>query len=97
MVDTYGRWTYVPDTPDDRKCDLDIIADVVTTKYNFRPVNITLESFCEYIFTFIEDELSDRDQTVDDIRSDRTSLISSDFVNGWLYDNQPLSDFDCEY
>ena len=27
MVDTYGRWTYEPDTPEEKKCDCDRIAD----------------------------------------------------------------------
>lgn len=27
MVDVYGRWTYEPDTPEEKKCDLDRLAD----------------------------------------------------------------------
>ena len=27
MVDYYGRWTYEQDTPENKKCNLDIIAD----------------------------------------------------------------------
>lgn len=30
MVDTYGRWTYVPGTPEEKKCDCDRIADWIT-------------------------------------------------------------------
>lgn len=29
MVDTYGRWTYEPDTPEEKKCDSDRIADAI--------------------------------------------------------------------
>lgn len=34
MVDWYGRWTYVPNTPEEKKCQLDYIADyIVSTGY----------------------------------------------------------------
>lgn len=32
MVDVYGRWTYEPDTPEEKKCDCDRIADWVREK-----------------------------------------------------------------
>lgn len=32
MVDVYGRWTYEPDTPEEKKCDCDRIADWVIEK-----------------------------------------------------------------
>ena len=32
MVDTYGRWTYEPNTPEEQKCDCDRIADWIYEK-----------------------------------------------------------------
>lgn len=32
MVDVYGRWTYEPDTPEEKKYDCDRIADWVREK-----------------------------------------------------------------
>lgn len=32
MVDVYGRWTYEPDTPEEKKCDYDRIADWIREK-----------------------------------------------------------------
>lgn len=34
MVDTYGRWTYEANTPENKKCDCDLIADwILANKY----------------------------------------------------------------
>lgn len=30
MIDTLGRWTYIPNTPEEKKCDMDIVADMIT-------------------------------------------------------------------
>jgi len=32
MVDNYGRWTYEPNTPEEKKCDCDRIADWICEK-----------------------------------------------------------------
>ena len=40
MVDVYGRWTYEPDTPEEKKCDCDRIADWVREKGYVPKTNI---------------------------------------------------------
>lgn len=57
MVDTYGRWTYEPNTPEEKKCDCDRIADKILAD-GYKPKtnieNITLmaishfETDCEF-------------------------------------------------
>lgn len=42
MVNNIGQWTFVPNTPEDKKCDLDRAAEVVMKMY--QPREIDLES-----------------------------------------------------
>lgn len=47
MVDVYGRWTYEPDTPEEKKCDCDRIADkIIQSGYK---VKTTIENLVEMI------------------------------------------------
>lgn len=53
MVDTYGRWTYEPDTPEEKKCDCDRIADwIISTGYQ---VETSIENLVELIISYAED------------------------------------------
>ena len=36
MIDYYGQWTYEPDTPKEKKCDCDRIADWIKEK-DYKP------------------------------------------------------------
>lgn len=55
MVDWYGNWTYEPNTPAEKKCDCDRIADwIVETGYK---VKTTIENLVEMILLYIPDEL----------------------------------------
>lgn len=47
MVDAYGRWTYEPDTPEEKKCDCDRIADkIIQSGYK---VKTTIENLVKMI------------------------------------------------
>lgn len=53
MVDTYGRWTYEPNTPEEKKCDCDRIADwIISTGYQ---VETSIENLVELIISYAED------------------------------------------
>lgn len=53
MVDTYGRWTYEPNTPEEKKCDCDRIADwIISTGYQ---VETSIENVVELIIAYAED------------------------------------------
>ena len=54
MVDTYGRWTYEPNTPENKKCDCDRVADwIISTGYK---VETSIENLTEMIIAYVESE-----------------------------------------
>lgn len=69
MVDWYGRWTYKPDTPEEKKCDCDRVADEVL-KYlaNVNPnsrlygykIETSIENIVEMIFIYLEDFINEQ-------------------------------------
>jgi len=57
MVDRYGFWTYEPDTPEEKKCDCDRIADYIkSTGYE---VKTTIENLVYIIIASFDYEESD--------------------------------------
>ena len=71
MVDGWtGQWTYDPNTPEDKKCDLDRAADMILRSY--KPQNITLEELALRLIAAAEEDM---------IRDDKNSLYSD---NGML-------------
>lgn len=52
MVDVYGRWTYEPDTPEEKKCDCDRIADWVREK-GYEP-KTTIENLVQMIIAHFD-------------------------------------------
>lgn len=52
MVDVYGRWTYEPDTPEEKKCDCDRIADWVIEK-GYEP-ETTIENLVQMIIAHFD-------------------------------------------
>lgn len=45
MVDYYGRWTYEPNTPEEKKCDCDRIADEILKYLEDIPVQSRLYKY----------------------------------------------------
>ena len=67
MVDTYGRWTYEPYTPSNKKCWLDRIADWITsTGYK---VETTIENIAIMITSHWKLEMEDREEQEDTIEN----------------------------
>lgn len=60
MVDWYGRWTYEPNTPEEKKCDMDRLADWVTST-GFEP-QTNIENVCWMILGHFLNEL-EQDET----------------------------------
>lgn len=60
MVDWYGRWSYVPGTPENEKCLMDHVADAVAAdagpEYKFET---SIEWVSELVFLFYEEHLKD--------------------------------------
>lgn len=71
MVDWYGRWTYEPDTLEEKKCDYDRVADEVL-KYlaNINPnsrlygykIETSIENIVEMIFIYLEDFINEQEE-----------------------------------
>ena len=57
MVDTLGRWTYELNTPDEKKCDMDIVADMITED-EYKPVT-DLENLVTIVILHFESETED--------------------------------------
>lgn len=70
MVDWYGRWTYEPETPEEKKCDCDRIADWICST-GYEP-ETSIEYLTEQIISYADDWYkSERDDgwdfNVDDV------------------------------
>lgn len=52
MVDYYGQWTYEPDTPEEKKCDCDRIADWIKEK-DYKP-KTTIENLVQMIIAHFD-------------------------------------------
>lgn len=66
MVDWYGRWTYEPNTPEEKKCDNDRLADwIISTGYE---IKTNMENLCAMIVLYFMDECEvyGYDDTVED-------------------------------
>ncbi len=60
MVDTYGRWTYIPDTPPEKKCDMDRLADAIYAD-GYEPQD--LELLCCLVFNAYDEYLKEFEET----------------------------------
>jgi hypothetical protein len=55
MVNNVGQWTYVPNTPESEKCDLDLVAEwILTQGYS---VKTSLENLTEMVVLHYKTEL----------------------------------------
>lgn len=69
MVDAYGRWTYEQDTPEDKKCDLDRVADALleylanipaqSRLYNYK-IETSIENIVYMIFAYLEEFINEQ-------------------------------------
>ena len=52
MVNIYGQWVYVPNTPENKKCDCDRIADWILEQ-GYTP-KTTIENLVEMIIAYFD-------------------------------------------
>lgn len=90
MVNSWtGEYKYDPDEPAETRCNLDDVCDILTKEYHYTPQNISLEELAMRVLAFAED-----DENVSlDLYSERGDLNVQVFRD-WLYDNQPVAEFD---
>lgn len=87
MVDTYGRWTYEPNTPEEKKCDCDRVADWITsTGYkNELSIESLTEMVISYAEEFYKDEFENNEWNFD-----------LEYIKQYVKDSGGLSEFDYE-
>lgn len=67
MVDYYGNWTYEPDTPEEKKCDLDRLADEILRQIkegndqtgNDYQIETTIENVTVMVYLHLKDEIDE--------------------------------------
>lgn len=74
MVDTYGRWTYIPGTPEEKKCDYDRLADAIYA--DGYEVKHDLEMLCGMVFNSYDEYLNEFDED---------SYTGMDHPDPWCY------------
>lgn len=91
MVDGWtGEWTYDPNTPENKKCDLDRAADVILKSY--RPQKITLEELALRLVAAAEEDMIRDDK--DSLYSDN-GMLNRDVFAEWL-SIETISEYDYE-
>lgn len=93
MVNTWGEWKYIPDTPDEKKCSLDYVADIVTAT-GYKPENVSLEYLCEYLLAEAEANFESADSIFSGLYLyDKNGMIIPEAFRAWI-ETQTISDFD---
>lgn len=83
MVDTYGRWTYEPNTAENEKSWFDRIADWVrSTKYT---IETTIENVAIMITAHWEGKMEDREEQEDTIENCIEYVIDSGGIGEFDY------------
>lgn len=59
MVDQFGRWSYEPNTPAEKKCDMDYIADYIVSQSYVPKTDI--ENVALMIILHFENELENNE------------------------------------
>ena len=85
MVDTYGRWTYEPNTTDDRECFCDRIANwIVSTGYN---IETSIEWLTEMVVWFAEEWFESEED-------DKSRTFDEEYVKEYVENSGGLREFD---
>lgn len=88
-----GKWTYTPDTPDERKCDLDLAAEVVILS-GYKPENISFEDLVERLVASAEEDfMRDEQDSLYGGTSKMFNMLNKEVFAEWL-STQSIADFD---
>lgn len=92
MVDTLGRWTYVPNTPEEKKCDMDIVADMITES-GYKP-QTSLENLVAMVILHFESETEDSSSEFFPTYNFETMLINADGLKEFVETSGGWKEFD---
>lgn len=95
MVDYYGHWTYEQNTPKEKKCDLDIVADWIMSK-GYTP-ETSIENITVVLILHYEGVLEDLGRDYYGIAENpHAPMINIDDIALYMEENGSLKDFDYE-
>ena len=92
MVDTLGRWTYMPNTPEKYKCDMDIVADMITED-GYKPIT-DLENLVVMVILHFESETEDNSSFYFPTYDFETMRINAEGLRDFVKDNGGWKEFD---
>lgn len=90
MIDNCGNYTYIRNTPENEKCDMDICCELIEKVYpDYQFKYITIEELSEIILFHVSEEAAGND---DDMYDDEWKL-KTDLVEQYLRETD-ISQFD---
>lgn len=93
MVDYYGNWTYRKNTPPDRMCDMDRVAQMVDAA-GYEPMT-SMENIVSMIVLSYQGYLDDNNVDFYAIENDPDDLmINAEDVESYILDNGGFVEFD---
>ena len=88
-----GVWKFEPDTPEDKKCDLDRAAEVIVAS-GYKPKEISLEQLTERLVADAEEDfMRDEQDSLYGGTSKMFNMLSKEVFAEWL-SLQNISDYD---
>lgn len=96
MVDQYGRWTYQENTPDNKKCDMDLVADWIMRK-NYKPLT-NIENLAVMVVLHyegaLEEAASEGKEYFAMVDNNNDPMINIDDVEAFVEATGGLKEFD---
>lgn len=94
MVDTFGRWTYEQNTPKEKKCDMDYVADWIVSK-GYTP-QTSMENLVVIIILHYEGALEENHGHYAIAENSYAPMINIDDVAQFVEDSGGIKEFDYE-
>ena len=93
MVNNFtGEWTYEPNTPENKKCDMDRIAEAVLQYAD--KFKTTLENVCYMVCADYEDAIESVGRTENQGYIRELEKYSSEDLDAFLYDMNGITEYD---
>lgn len=92
MVDTLGRWKYEKDTPQEKKCDMDIVADMIRES-GYEP-QTDLENLVVMVILNFENETEDSSSEFFPTYDFENMMINSDGLKDFVEASGGWKEFD---
>jgi predicted transcriptional regulator len=93
MVNNVGQWKYIPGTPEEKKCDMDLVADWISSQ-NYT-IKTSLENLVVMILLHYYRELNDSGRYYYTVEKNSTMINVQD-VAAYVSDMGGLQEFDYE-